>query len=50
VAVEVFKENILHALPVVDVDDELVGIVTVHDIINMISKEKILDSDYNSVV
>jgi acetoin utilization protein AcuB len=50
VAVEVFKENILHALPVVDVDDELVGIVTVHDIINMISKEKILDSDYKSVV
>jgi CBS domain-containing protein len=50
VAIEVFKENILHALPVVDIDDELVGIVTVHDIISLISKEKILDSDYKSVV
>jgi acetoin utilization protein AcuB len=49
VAIEVFKENILHALPVVE-NDELVGIITVHDIISLISKEKILDSDYKSVV
>jgi CBS domain-containing protein len=38
VAVEVFKLNRFHALPVVD-DGELVGIVTVHDIINTLSKE-----------
>lgn len=49
VAVEVFKENILHALPVVD-NGELVGIVTVHDIINMISKDKISDADYKAAI
>lgn len=49
VAVEVFKENILHALPVVD-NGELVGIVTVHDIISMISKDKISDADYKATV
>lgn len=47
VVVEVFKENILHALPVVD-NDELVGIVTIHDIIELISREKIKDSDYKA--
>lgn len=49
VAVEVFKENILHALPVVE-DGELVGIITVHDIIKMISKDKISDLDYKTSV
>ncbi len=49
VAVEVFKENILHALPVVE-NGELVGIVTVHDIIKMISKDKISDLDYKASV
>ncbi len=32
VALEVFKQNLFHALPVVD-EGELVGIVTTHDII-----------------
>lgn len=50
VVVEVFKENILHALPVVDSEGELVGIVTVHDIIKRIAEEKINDSDYKAVV
>ena len=49
VAVEVFKENILHALPVVE-NGELVGIITAHDIIKMISKDKISDLDYKASV
>lgn len=49
VVVEVFKENILHALPVVDsTTDELIGIVTVHDIIKQLSVEKINDADYKT--
>ncbi len=36
VAVEVFKENLFHAIPVVD-DDELVGILTTYDIIRSLS-------------
>ena len=39
VALEVFKENLFHALPVVD-DNELVGIVTTYDVINKLSMEK----------
>jgi acetoin utilization protein AcuB len=39
VAVEVFKENLFHAIPVVD-NNELVGIVTVHDIIKMVGEEE----------
>jgi len=37
VALEVFKENLFHAIPVVD-DNELVGIVTTYDIINGLSQ------------
>lgn len=40
VALEVFKENLFHALPVVE-DDELVGIVTTYDIIRLLADEKI---------
>jgi acetoin utilization protein AcuB len=49
VAVEVFKENRFHALPIVK-DGEVVGIVTIHDIICALSKEKIYDSDYKSAM
>ena len=40
VALEVFRENILHALPVVE-DDELVGIITTHDIITALADKKL---------
>lgn len=40
VALEVFRENILHALPVVE-DDELIGIITTHDIITALADKKL---------
>ncbi len=36
VALEVFKENILHAIPIVE-NGDLVGLLTTHDIINALS-------------
>lgn len=47
-ALEIFKENVLHALPVVQ-DDELIGILTTHDIIVALADEKIQLSDYKSM-
>lgn len=47
VALDVFSRNLFHALPIVADDDELVGLITTHDIIQMIAKEPILLSDYN---
>lgn len=41
VALEVFKENLFHAIPVVD-NDELVGIVTTYDIISTLAEEKVV--------
>jgi acetoin utilization protein AcuB len=41
VALELFKENIFHAIPIVNNNEELVGIVTTYDIINQISKERV---------
>lgn len=37
VAIEVFRENILHAIPVVE-NGELMGLVTTHDIIEALAK------------
>ncbi len=48
VALEVFKVNRFHALPVVE-DGELVGIVTTYDIIKALSNEVLHDSDYGVV-
>lgn len=39
VAVEVFKENLFHAIPVVE-NDKLVGMVTTFDIIRKLSEDK----------
>jgi acetoin utilization protein AcuB len=50
VAIEVFKENILHALPVVNEQNELVGIITTHDIIKLLARDKIKDADYYQIV
>ena len=41
VALEVFKENLFHAIPVVD-NDELTGIVTTYDIIKALSEDKVI--------
>ena len=37
VALEVFKENLFHAIPIVE-DGDLVGLLTTYDIINALSK------------
>lgn len=47
VAVEVFKHNFLHALPVVD-GERLVGIVSTHDIIRHLSEDKEVVKEYSS--
>lgn len=47
VAIEVFKENILHALPIVD-DGRLKGIVTTHDIIKHLAEDKETIKEYNT--
>ncbi len=38
VAVEIFRLNRFHALPVTNEDDELVGIITTHDIIRKLAE------------
>lgn len=38
VAIQVFKENLFHAIPIVD-DGDLVGILTTHDIIKALASE-----------
>lgn len=47
VALEVFKVNRFHALPVVK-DGELVGILTTYDIIKALSEETLHDTDYKN--
>ena len=46
VALEIFKENILHAIPIVD-DGKLVGIVTTHDIIAHLAKDNEAYAEYD---
>lgn len=45
VALEVFKENIFHAIPVVE-NDKLVGIITTHDIISHLAKDNEAHAKY----
>ncbi len=46
VALEIFKENLFHAIPILD-QDELVGIVTPLDIINRLAEDKLAENKYN---
>lgn len=46
VALEIFKENILHAIPIVD-NGRLVGIVTTHDIIAHLAKDNEAYAEYD---
>ena len=46
VALEIFKENILHAIPIVD-NGKLVGIVTTHDIIAHLAKDNEAYAEYD---
>ena len=48
-ALEVFKLNRFHALPVVENGDDLIGLITTHDIIVSLSKEKIELEDYKDL-
>jgi CBS domain-containing protein len=45
VALDIFRRNLFHALPVMD-GDTLVGIVTTHDIIRLIAEEEYLTKSY----
>jgi CBS domain-containing membrane protein len=46
VALEIFKENILHAIPIVE-NGSLVGIVTTHDIIAHLAKDNEAYAEYD---
>ena len=46
IALEIFKENILHAIPIVD-KGLLVGIVTTHDIIAHLAKDNEAFAEYD---
>lgn len=45
VALEIFNENLFHAIPIVQ-DECLVGIVTTFDVIKKISSDKIVENKY----
>ena len=47
VALEIFKENLFHAVPIVD-NNGLVGIVTTWDIINNIANDKAATNNYET--
>ena len=46
VVLEVFKENLFHAIPIVDEDNMLVGIVTTYDIIVRLAEERKAINEY----
>lgn len=46
VALEVFKENLFHAIPIVNDKGELRGIVTTYDIINHLAEERLAINEY----
>ncbi|MFT4535833.1 MAG: CBS domain-containing protein [Saprospiraceae bacterium] len=46
VALEIFKENLFHAIPIVN-DDVLVGILTTHDIIINLAKDNAAYAEYD---
>ena len=48
-ALEVFKLNRFHALPVVENGDDLIGMITTHDIIIALSEEEIELEDYDNL-
>ena len=45
VALEIFKENLFHAIPIVD-NGFLKGIVTPYDFISALSKKEVIESEY----
>lgn len=45
VALEIFKENIFHAIPIVN-DDQLVGIVTTYDLLNRLAVDNGATAEY----
>lgn len=46
IALEIFKENIFHAIPIVD-EGKLVGIITTHDIIVNLAKDNEAYAEYD---
>ena len=46
-AVDIFQLNRFHALPIAD-DDRLVGIITTHDLIDLMAREAIRLEDYKA--
>lgn len=46
VALAIFKENLFHAIPIVE-GKELIGILTTYDIINQLDKDKGATYEYN---
>jgi len=46
VALEIFKENLFHAIPIVD-EGALVGILTTHDIIKNLAKDNEAYAEYD---
>jgi acetoin utilization protein AcuB len=47
VALEIFKENLFHAIPIVD-GEKLVGIVTTYDIIKNLAEDTKVISEYSN--